>query len=232
MDQLIVALDVDTGDRALALRDELRDVAGAFKIGSRLFTAEGPGFVRAMTERGDRVFLDLKYHDIPSTVASAVRVASDLGVWMLTVHAGGGDQMLAAAKEAAATSSSPPIIVAVTVLTSFDQAGLERVGITRPIPEQVDRLAALAQRAGVDGVVASPLEIRQVRERCGPDFLVVTPGIRNRQEDSGPDDQARTVTAAEAIRAGANYLVVGRPIIASPSPQAAAVKIRQQVEAG
>lgn len=232
MDQLLVALDVDTAERALALRDELHEVAGGFKIGSRLFTAEGPGFVREMTARGDRVFLDLKYHDIPSTVASAVRVASDLGVWMITVHASGGYEMLAAAKAAASAGGPPPLIVAVTVLTSFDQPALSQIGVERPIPQHVDALATLAQQAGVDGVVASPLEIGQIRKQCGPSFTIVTPGIRTPRPDAPSDDQVRTVSAAEAVRAGATYLVVGRPIIEARSPRAAALEIQRQVVDG
>lgn len=229
MDQLLVALDVDTTARALELSDELRGIAGGFKIGSRLFTAEGPNIVRRMTDRGDRVFLDLKYHDIPSVVADAVRAASDLGVWMVTVHAAGGADMLVAAKKAAVESSTGLQVVAVTVLTSFNELRLQRVGVTTGISQQVDKLADLAKDAGVDGVVASPLEITQIRTRCGPTFVIVTPGIRNRQKDTPADDQARTVSAAEALSAGANYLVVGRPIIAAADPRAAAIDICAKV---
>ena len=229
MDQLLVALDVDTTARALELSDELRGIAGGFKIGSRLFTAEGPNIVRRMTDRGDRVFLDLKYHDIPSVVADAVRAASDLGVWMVTVHAAGGADMLVAAKKAAVESSTGLQVVAVTVLTSFNELGLQQVGVTTGISQQVDKLADLAKDAGVDGVVASPLEITQIRTRCGPTFVIVTPGIRNRQKDTPADDQARTVSAAEALSAGANYLVVGRPIIAAADPRAAAIHICAKV---
>jgi len=229
MDQLLVALDVDTAEQALSLSDQLRDVVGGFKIGSRLFTAEGPSFVRSLTARGDRVFLDLKYHDIPSTVAGAVRVAGELDVWMLTVHATGGPQMLSAAKEAAGAANTPPLIVAVTVLTSFDEPTLKQTGVTQAIPEQVDSLAVLAQQAGVDGVVASPLEIARIRARCGPDFTIVTPGIRNRQANQPLDDQVRAVSAAEAVEAGASFLVIGRPIIAAPDPRAAAIEISRQV---
>jgi len=229
MDQLLVALDVDTAARALELSDELRGIAGGFKIGSRLFTAEGPNIVRRMTDRGDRVFLDLKYHDIPSVAADAVRAASDLGVWMVTVHAAGGADMLVAAKKAAVESSTGLLVVAVTVLTSFNELGLQQVGVTTGISQQVDNLADLAKDAGVDGVVASPLEITQIRTRCGPTFMIVTPGIRNRQKDTPADDQARTVSAAEALSAGANYLVVGRPIIAAAEPRVAAIDICAKV---
>ena len=225
MDQLLIALDVDSAARAMALTDQLRDVAGGFKIGSRLFTAEGPAIVRRVTESGARVFLDLKYHDIPNTVAGAVRAAADLGVWMLTVHTAGGADMLRAAKEAA---DAGPRIVGVTVLTSLDEAALRRLGISRGVAAHVDELAGLAQEAGIDGVVASPLEIERIRGRCGGTFTVVTPGIRNPSGDA-PDDQRRTLSAAEAIRAGADYLVVGRPIIAAPDPRAAAAQIAKQI---
>jgi orotidine-5'-phosphate decarboxylase len=149
---------------------------------------------------------------------------------MLTVHAAGGHDMLAAAAEAASHGTVPPRIVAVTVLTSFDDAALGRVGVNRPVPRQVEALAALAKEAGVDGVVASPLEIGLVRARCGSDFTVVTPGIRDRKADTTADDQVRTMNAAEAVRAGANYLVVGRPIIAASDPRAAAVRIQDQID--
>ncbi|MEE8129357.1 MAG: orotidine-5'-phosphate decarboxylase [Vicinamibacterales bacterium] len=225
MDQLLIALDVDSAARAMALTDQLRDVAGGFKIGSRLFTAEGPAIVRRVAESGARVFLDLKYHDIPNTVAGAVRAAADLGVWMLTVHTAGGADMLRAAKEAA---DAGPRIVGVTVLTSLDEAALRRLGISRGVADHVDELAGLAQEAGIDGVVASPLEIERIRGRCGGTFTVVTPGIRNPSGDA-PDDQRRTLSAADAIRAGADYLVVGRPIIAAPDPRAAAAQIAKQI---
>ena len=228
MDQLLVALDVDSAARAFDLSDQLQGVAGGFKIGSQLFCAEGPPLVRHMVAHGHRVFLDLKYHDIPSTVAAAVRAAADLGAWMLTVHAAGGHDMLAAAKEAAAHKDGGPQIVAVTVLTSFDDAALHTLGITRSVPQQVGALARLAQAAGVDGVVASPLEIGLIRKTCGNDFVVVTPGIRNRATDQ-MNDQKRTMDAAGAIEAGASYLVVGRPITAAPDPRAAAAEIEQQV---
>ena len=225
MDKLLVALDVDSATHALKLTDQLHEVAVGFKIGSRLFTAEGPSVVRRMVEQGHRVFLDLKYHDIPSTVAGAVRAASKMGVWMLTVHASGGRDMLAAAMEAA---NHGPLVVAVTVLTSFQDGALKSLGITRSVPQQVETLAALAKDTGVDGVVASPLEIALIRARCGEDFIVVTPGIRNYNTDQ-LNDQNRTMDAAAAIKAGANYLVVGRPIIASTDPRSAADQINRQI---
>ncbi len=228
MDQLIVALDVDSSAQALDLSDQLQGVAGGFKIGSRLFCAEGPPLVRRMVTQGHRVFLDLKYHDIPSTVSAAVHAAADLGVWMLTVHATGGYDMLATAKEAAASQDEGPQIVAVTVLTSFDDTTLRGLGVSRSVPQQVEALARLAQSAGVDGVVASPLEIGLIREACGNDFIVVTPGIRNCRMDQ-MHDQKRTMDAASAIAAGSSYLVVGRPITAAPDPRGAAAQIGQQI---
>jgi orotidine-5'-phosphate decarboxylase len=232
MHRLLAALDVDTAQAATELAGSLRGHVGAFKVGSHLFTAEGPGFVRDLTARGDRVFLDLKYHDIPNTVASAVRAAARLGVWMLNVHASGGRGMMRAAREAARQGDNDrvPLVIAVTVLTSFDGPALAEVGIERQVLAQVEHLALLAQDAGLDGVVASPLETRRLRERCGPGFLIVTPGIR-----SGPpadaDDQVRTMTAADAIRAGANYLVVGRPIVAAADRSAAADEIARTLPA-
>jgi orotidine-5'-phosphate decarboxylase len=232
MHRLLAALDVDTARAATELAGSLRGHVGAFKVGSHLFTAEGPGFVRELTARGDRVFLDLKYHDIPNTVASAVRAAARLGVWMLNVHASGGRGMMRAAREAARQGDNDrvPLVIAVTVLTSFDGPALAEVGIERQVLAQVEHLALLAQDAGLDGVVASPLETRRLRERCGPGFLIVTPGIR-----SGPpadaDDQVRTMTAADAIRAGANYLVVGRPIVAAADRSAAADEIARTLPA-
>ena len=233
MQELLVALDVDTADRARELSDQLGAVAGGFKIGSQLFTAEGPSIVRRMVDDGHRVFLDLKYHDIPNTVSHAVRAAADLGVWMLTVHASGGAEMLAAAHEAATRAPDGPLVVAVTVLTSLDDSRLQQVGVTPPLSTQVTRLATLAQSAGVDGVVASPLEIELVRRQCGSDFTIVTPGIRQpapRREDriSG-EDQIRTMSAGDAVSAGAHYLVVGRPIVAAADPRAAALALERDV---
>ena len=227
MDQLLIALDVDSGDRALALADALRGSVGGFKIGSRLFTAQGPAVVDALTARGDRVFLDLKFHDIPNTVAGAVRAASHLGVWMLTVHAAGGLDMMRAAKEAAVSNPDGPLIVGITVLTSLDNEAMSALGVARPLPEQVTELAGLAQHAGIDGVVASPQEVGQIRARCGASFTIVTPGIRRRADQA--DDHARTASPAHAMRAGANYLVVGRPVIEAPDPRAAAQRISQEL---
>ena len=228
MEKLLVALDVDTAAEARALADSLRGAAGGFKIGSRLFTSHGPAVVEMLVARGDRVFLDLKFHDIPHTVAGAVSAAARLGVWMLTIHAAGGTAMMRAAAEAARTegarrSTVPPLVVAVTMLTSLDETSLPDIGMTASVHEQVRRLARLAQGAGVDGVVASPQEITLIRESCGDRFAVVTPGIRG--PDDAQADQVRTMAAPDALMAGASYLVVGRPIIAAANPRRAAERI-------
>jgi orotidine-5'-phosphate decarboxylase len=228
MDQLLIALDVDTVVEARRLADQLRGVAGGFKIGSRLFTREGPGFVEDLAGHGDRVFLDLKFHDIPNTVAGAVAAATRLGIWMVNVHASGGAAMMRAARDAAhqeaARASRPaPLVIAVTMLTSLDQRALSDIGVPEGMAAQVGRLAALSEASGLDGVVASPHEIDIVRRRCGRQFIIVTPGIRGATDVKG--DQSRTMTAVEALASGASYLVIGRPIIAAPDPRAAAERI-------
>lgn len=229
-EKILVALDVESRAEALRLADTLRGAVGGFKIGSRLFTAEGPSMVRALTERGDRVFLDLKFHDIPNTVATAVAAAAALGVWMVNVHAAGGAPMMRAARdaahEAATKRNAPaPLVIAVTVLTSMNQAALTETGVVIELMDQVLRLAELTKEAGLDGVVASPRETAAIRKRSGPGFAIVTPGIRGGSADAAKGDQERTMTPAEAVSAGASYLVIGRPIIAAPDPLAAAQAI-------
>ena len=229
MNRVLVALDVDSSAKALALADTLRGTVAGYKIGKQLFTAEGPEVVRTLTARGDRVFLDLKFHDIPNTVAGAVRSAMATGAWMVNVHASGGSAMMRAAAEAAhdtaaKTGAARPLVIGVTVLTSMDEAALAEVGTTRPVIEQVVHLARLAKASGLDGVVASPQESAAIRTACGPDFHIVTPGIRPAGQ-AGTDDQARTLTPKEAVTAGATYLVIGRPITAAADPRAAAEAI-------
>ena len=231
-DRLYVALDVDRLEDADALLDRLAGVAGGCKIGSQLFTAAGPVAIERALKRGFRVFLDLKYHDIPNTVAGAVREATRLGVFMLNVHASGGLAMMRAAAESAAKAAKEfalprPILLGVTVLTSLDRHALEReVGVAGTVEAHVLRLAERARAAGLDGCVASAHEIGPLRLALGPRWVIVTPGIRPAERT---DDQARTATPEAAIRAGADYLVVGRPITAVPDPGAAARAILDEV---
>jgi len=235
-DRILVALDVARASEATALASTLRGAVGGFKIGLQLFTAAGPAFVRDLVERGDRVFLDLKFHDIPNTVAGAVAAATDLGVWMLNVHASGGGAMLDAARQAAERRASElgiarPLVIAVTVLTSLDAPTLNSVGIADAPLDQAVRLARLSQAAGLDGVVASPQETAAIRHACGDRFAIVTPGIRGGAAASGPDDQKRTMTPAGAIEAGSSFLVIGRPITGAGDPRAAAERIAADLDA-
>jgi orotidine-5'-phosphate decarboxylase len=217
-DRLIVALDVPTADEADALVDRLAGGVGMYKVGSQLFTEAGPAFVRQLVNRGEKVFLDLKYHDIPNTVANAVARAAGLGVSLLTVHALGGRAMLEAAVGALPAMGTR--VLGITVLTSHAQEHLGEVGLGGTLDDNVARLARLARDARLDGVVASPHEVGLIRSLCGGNFLVVTPGIR--PTGSAPGDQARATTPAAAIQAGADYIVVGRPILEAPDPRAAA----------
>jgi orotidine-5'-phosphate decarboxylase len=203
------------------------DSAFTYKVGMQLYTAEGPGVVRELVASGRRVFLDLKYHDIPSTVGSAVREAAQLGVSMLTVHAAGGGTMLRAAVEAAADQPASPLVLAVTVLTSLDDGDLNKLGVRGNVEGQVLRLAALALSNGCKGIVASAREASALREELGQDFVIVTPGVR--PAGSGRGDQVRVATPSEAIAAGATYIVVGRPITAAPDPGAEARAILGQI---
>lgn len=218
-EKLILALDVETADRALALFEELRGVVGMFKIGSQLFTAAGPDIVREIVANGGRVFLDLKFHDIPNTVAAAGIEATRLGVSIFNVHASGGVEMMkrtanAVAETALREGLERPKVIAVTLLTSMDDAALGEIGIDTAAKRLVTHFARAALDSGLDGVVASPQEIKLIREAVAqPNFLIVTPGIRSASDAA--DDQRRTMTAAEAVRAGADYLVVGRPITAA-----------------
>src|SRR2546421_1437504 len=233
-DKLIIALDVESATEAREWFDKLRGHAGMFKVGAQLFTAAGPAIVREIIGAGGRVFLDLKFHDIPNTVAGACREAVRLGVALFNVHAAGGGEMLRRAAEATAETAareglSRPKLIAVTVLTSSDAATLAEVGVADSPAAQVTRLARLAEACGLDGVVASPHEIAQVRAavaRAG--FLIVTPGVRPRAV--AHDDQKRVLTPAEAVRAGADYLVVGRAILNAPDPLRAAETIAAEMQ--
>ena len=234
-ERLIVALDVDTAERARELFTSLREVAGAFKIGSQLFTACGAELVRELVKEGARIFLDLKFHDIPNTVAAAGIEAARLGVFMFNVHASGGSEMMrrtvdAVRETAAREAFAPPKIIGVTVLTSADGATLKELGINAEPEAQVVSLARLTESAGLDGVVASPHEIRAVREAVKrQDFLIVTPGVRPFGSDS--DDQRRVTTPAAAFSAGADYLVVGRAILNAADPVKAAIAIIEEMRA-
>ncbi|MGE0455138.1 MAG: orotidine-5'-phosphate decarboxylase [Vicinamibacteria bacterium] len=225
-ERLILALDLPSAGEARAVAKRVGARVGMLKVGKQLFTAAGPELVRELVDAGQRVFLDLKFHDIPNTVAAAVRSAAALGVSLVNVHALGGRAMIEAAAAACGPSSK---LLAVTLLTSHDEPTLSEIGLAGPLPAAVRRLALLARDAGADGVVASPQEIGLIREACGPDFLIVTPGVRPAGADAG--DQARLATPGAALRAGADYLVVGRPILQASDPAAAAEAIVRELEA-
>jgi orotidine-5'-phosphate decarboxylase len=216
--RVIVALDYPDAASALAMAARLDPRCCRLKVGKELFVSAGPALLDSLREGGHEVFLDLKFHDIPNTVAGACRAAARLGVWMLNVHASGGEAMLRAAREAVAGAARPPLVIAVTVLTSLSSEALARVGFSAPVDATVERLARLTAECGLDGVVCSALEARRLRAALGPGFVLVTPGIRLR----GPagDDQARITTPEEAVRLGADYLVIGRPITGAGDPAA------------
>ena len=222
-DRLIVALDLSSATAAWQVVSALGDSVSTYKVGKQLFTAEGPQFVRELVQAGHKVFLDLKFHDIPNTVAAAVRQACALGVSMMTVHASGGKKMLLAAAEAAATSGRAPLVLAVTVLTSLNDGDMGELGISGRVLDQVLRLGALARDAGCGGLVASAHEARELRRELGTGFAIVTPGVRPAGSAAG--DQARVVTPATAIAAGATHIVVGRPITEASDPAGAARQI-------
>lgn len=232
---IIVALDVPTEEQAIGLIREVAPAVGAFKIGSELFTAAGPEIVRRIRQTGASVFLDLKFHDIPNTVAKAVASAVRLDVQMLTIHAGGGLAMMRAAEESAQqvalqSGRQAPLVLGVTVLTSMDSDSLREVGMEGTVAQQVERLASLAIRAGLRGLVCSPLEIAGLRQLLPAKVELVTPGIRTGSEKA--DDQKRTLSALEALAAGANWIVIGRPIYAAPDPRAAAEAIWASIQGG
>ena len=229
---IIVALDVPTAEAALKLAEQLAPVAGGFKIGSELFTSAGPDIVRRIRERGAPVFLDLKFHDIPNTVAKAVASATRLDVQMLTIHTSGGLEMMRAGEKSAQDTAKslglpPPLVLGVTVLTSSNASTLAEIGCEPDVVAQVERLARLAVQAGLRGLVCSPLEIVALRKILPAPVQLVTPGIRTGAEKA--DDQKRTLSPREAIAAGANWLVIGRPIYAAENPRAAAEKILESL---
>jgi len=233
-EKLIIALDVDRSDRALELFETLRDVAGMFKIGSQLFTAVGPEIVRQIIARGGQVFLDLKFHDIPNTVATAGIQATRLGVSIFNVHASGGIEMMKRTAEAVAETASrealsKPAVIAVTALTSLDSRALDQIGIRTELHSFVTKLARAAFVSGLEGVVASPQETAIIRQEVNDaDFLVIAPGIR--PHNSTSDDQCRVMTPSEAIHAGVNFIVVGRPILNAANPVEAARKVIDEIE--
>lgn len=233
--KLIIALDVETPAKALELVNQLHSVAGMFKVGSQLFTAAGPQIVRDILAHDTKVFLDLKFHDIPHQVAGAARSAAELGVSLFTIHASGGSEMMRRAvdsvNEVAAKGGARSAVLAISVLTSIDATILSQIGVSSTPSESVLRLVKLADESGVDGVVASPREIETIRQTVSrPEFLIVTPGIRPATNDAG--DQKRVATPSAAIAAGASYLVVGRPITGAPDPLAAATDIVAEMELG
>ncbi|PWT93565.1 MAG: orotidine-5'-phosphate decarboxylase [Blastocatellia bacterium] len=234
-DNLIVALDVNAADEALSLVSTLKEHVGMFKVGSQLFTSNGPDLVKRIVATGAKVFLDLKFHDIPHQVAGAAAAATELGISMFTIHASGGTEMMHRAVEASADLAAKrnltrPFVVAVTVLTSIDDAVLDEIGVVDRSKDAVLRLARLAEVAGVDGVVASPQEAQAIRSSISkPNFLIVTPGIRPEGKGTA-DDQKRVATPRLALRAGTDFLVVGRPITEAVDPTLAAIEILTQIE--
>ncbi len=228
--RVIVPLDVPGAAEAIALAARLDPKLCRVKVGKELFVAAGPEVVARLNDRGFDVFLDLKFHDIPNTVAGACRAAARLGVWMLDVHASGGADMMAAAREAIDAVARPPLLIGVTVLTSLDRDGLRATGVHGDVDEQVERLARLARASGLDGVVCSAREAPRIRQAVGHDFTLVTPGIR--LEGAAKDDQSRVVTPREAVRLGAHYLVIGRPITQSKDPAATLEAIQASLEEG
>ena len=221
--RIIVALDFDDAKRCMALVEQLDPAQVRLKVGNELFTRAGPAMVERLVNKGFAVFLDLKYHDIPNTVAQAVKAAAQLGVWMINVHASGGLRMMAAAREALGDEANRPQLIGVTVLTSMTAEDLQQAGVDPDPAAQVLRLANLARQSGLDGVVCSPREVELLRRELGKDFVLVTPGIRPQGAELG--DQRRTLTPSEALQAGSDYLVIGRPITAAADPKASCDQI-------
>jgi orotidine-5'-phosphate decarboxylase len=228
-EKIIIALDVSSNGKALQLVKEVQDLVGMFKVGSQLFTACGPQVVREIIATGSNVFLDLKFHDIPNTVIQAAVEAAKLGVSMMTIHASGGRAMMQSVSRELQEKfgSSRPTVVAITVLTSLDTRALFEIGLEVPVEEQVQRLAVFAEECGMDGVVCSPQEIQRVRKSVNAKFKIVTPGIR--MPDESLNDQQRISTPHDALSTGADYIVVGRPVTASPDPRAAVERLLKLV---
>ena len=224
--KIFVALDVENKQKALEIVGDLRGLGACFKIGKQLFTSTGPELVREIVGMGEDVFLDLKYHDIPNTVAKAGAAAAELGVKIFNVHASGGRKMMEAVRNEMNKLTNPPLVLAVTILTSLGEEDIREVGFDRTIPEQIAKLAKLAKDSGMDGVVASPLEIELIRETCGKDFKILTPGIR--PAFAAVNDQKRIATPAEALSKGADFLVIGRPITAAENRREAFLKILEE----
>ena len=226
--RIILALDYPDATPVWALLKHLSPELCRLKVGKELFTAAGPALIESLVNKGYQVFLDLKFHDIPSTVAGAVTAAANLGVWMVNVHASGGSQMMRAAR--AALPEGGPLLIAVTVLTSLEQTDLDEIGFRRPLAEQVLHLASLAEASGLDGVVCSAAETSGIRRQLGDRFLCVTPGIRPLRLDGGvPDDQRRIMTPEAAMASGSSYLVIGRPVTQAPDPGAALLAIVEEI---
>lgn len=225
--RVLVALDFPDSESVMRFVDRVSPELCRLKVGKELFTATGPQLVETLAGRGFDVFLDLKFHDIPNTVAGAVRAAANLGVWMVNVHAMGGRAMMEAAKNALASIAQPPLLIAVTVLTSMDRQQLLEIGFDLEPAVLVERLAMLAKQSGLDGVVCSAQEATALKALCGESFQLVTPGIR--PADAAADDQSRVMTPIDALRAGSDYLVIGRPITRSADPVAALININQQL---
>lgn len=224
---VIVALDFDSADAALGLADRLDPSTCRLKVGKELFTRTGQGLVEVLVQRGFDVFLDLKFHDIPNTVAAAVRSAAELGVWMVNVHASGGRRMMQAARESLSALADPPLLIGVTVLTSLSDEDLQELGWSGTVEERVLQLAALAADCGLDGVVCSARETQALRAQCGPGFSLVTPGIRLAGDAAG--DQRRVVTPADAVANGSDYLVIGRSITQADDPVAALERVHREL---
>ena len=226
--RIVIALDYADPAKAIEFVQKLDPARCRLKVGKELFTRGGPQVVEALSKLGYDIFLDLKFHDIPNTVAQACLAAGDLGVWMVNVHALGGRKMMETAREALEKTSNPPLLIAVTVLTSMGEGDISEVGLTGSPEDNVRRLARLSQESGLDGVVCSPREVAMIREGQGTDFKLVTPGIRPSWAQKG--DQTRVMTPAEAIQTGSDYLVIGRPITAADDPMAALLAVEQELD--